>query len=533
MLDQKYRVRVSREPMIAGERQQARSKKLLMYGLIGGGVVVIVLVALVVLGTRGKSAPANNTASTAATELTLGVDKGTVQTKEGDAADFMAAKDGGVVAAGTTVRTDAASSASLELSTGSLVRLNENSRLDVVTVSSDKLEVRLVGGEAWSTIAGSTKRTPITLSTLEARVTAAASSFDVVHGKDQTTVYAVTDAASVTATKITDTTADLGSTTLKEGTQTTVAAKNLPASESDFDTKDIASATSDAFWFRYNAELDASFADKVAGRPDTTKPILKVTSPKDNLETTESSLQVKGTTDVSATVQVNDKDVDNKLGAFSTSVTLKEGDNTITVTSTDAANNQAKQTLTVTRKKGKPAAVSLSLASEVAGTITLGWSKSEIDNFASYKIKRGGSVIKTITDATTISYKDTGLTEGTEYTYSVCVVDDSDQETCSTEKSLTPKSSPNKPPTVSITSPVSGVSITGGTSTSFVASGSDPEGGELTYTWDFGDGATTAGASVSHTYAVVTTAQTFYVKVTVKDRAGATAEATVTVTVAP
>ncbi|MFO0702905.1 MAG: PKD domain-containing protein [Candidatus Andersenbacteria bacterium] len=459
------------------------------------------------------------------------VERGDVEVKASDAADFSAATSDATVSVGTTVRTDADAIAALELSSGSVVRLNENSRLDVETLGSDVLAVRLVGGEAWSTIVTGT---PVKLTTLETRVEAAGSSFDVTHGKDQTTVYAVVDKATVTALdNSAAATKDAASFELPEGSQVTVSAKNLPSNAQDFDAKDIEAATSDGFWFRFNQELDASFAARVRGEPDTTEPSLKVTAPKDNAEVTDSSIEVTGTTDVSATVKVNGKDVDNKLGEFSSKVTLEDGDNTITVTSTDAAGNQAKVTLSVTKKKGKPAAVTVTATSDAPGSVNLSWTKSSIDTFASYKIKRDGSLIKTVGDQEALSYKDSGLEEGAAYSYTVCVVDQDDQETCSAAKKITPKSSPNKPPTVSISAPASGASVVGGSAVTFTAAGNDPESGELTYTWDFGDGVSTTGASVSHTYAAVTAQQTYTVTVTVRDKAGATASASLTIYVTP
>ncbi len=56
----------------------------------------------------------------------------------------------------------------------------------------------------------------------------------------------------------------------------------------------------------------------------------------------------------------------------------------------------------------------------------------------------------------------------------------------------------------------------------------DPDGDPLTYAWDFGDGTTGTGASVSHTYA---TAGAYNAKVTVSDGKGGSASATVLTTV--
>jgi hypothetical protein len=66
-------------------------------------------------------------------------------------------------------------------------------------------------------------------------------------------------------------------------------------------------------------------------------------------------------------------------------------------------------------------------------------------------------------------------------------------------------------------------------SVQFVANASDPDGDILTYSWNFGDGATSTVADPSHTYA---TRGTFYAWLTVSD-GQATASASRTITVSP
>jgi len=75
------------------------------------------------------------------------------------------------------------------------------------------------------------------------------------------------------------------------------------------------------------------------------------------------------------------------------------------------------------------------------------------------------------------------------------------------------------------------VSGTAGTALTLDASSaSDPEGGALTVTWDFGDGTTATGATVNHTY---DKAGNYNALVTITDENGGTQTQTVHVTVAP
>ena len=87
-------------------------------------------------------------------------------------------------------------------------------------------------------------------------------------------------------------------------------------------------------------------------------------------------------------------------------------------------------------------------------------------------------------------------------------------------------SAPNQAPTAVITGPTSGVA---GASLTFSGSqSSDPDGSIVSYAWDFGDGQSGTGASVTKTYA---NAGTYSVRLTVTDAQAATATRVQTVTI--
>lgn len=86
--------------------------------------------------------------------------------------------------------------------------------------------------------------------------------------------------------------------------------------------------------------------------------------------------------------------------------------------------------------------------------------------------------------------------------------------------------SPNLPPTVTVTaSPTSGQAPL---NVSFLASGSDSDGTIAGYTWDFGDGGSSSQSNPSHVYS---SAGTYIARVVVRDDDGATATASIQITV--
>ena len=85
----------------------------------------------------------------------------------------------------------------------------------------------------------------------------------------------------------------------------------------------------------------------------------------------------------------------------------------------------------------------------------------------------------------------------------------------------------NQAPTVQIAAdPVGGAAPL---RVSFSAAGDDPEGGALSYVWDFGDGGSAGGPQATHTF---TAPGSYTVTITVTDTAGATGVATLAVVVA-
>ncbi len=109
------------------------------------------------------------------------------------------------------------------------------------------------------------------------------------------------------------------------------------------------------------------------------------------------------------------------------------------------------------------------------------------------------------------------------YTVSLRVTDNQGAQSTTTSKTVT-VTAPNQPPTANFTSSCSGLTC------SFTSTSSDPDGSIASYSWTFGDGATSTAQNPSHTYAA---GGSYTVGLRVTDNQGAqstTTSKTVTVT---
>ena len=82
--------------------------------------------------------------------------------------------------------------------------------------------------------------------------------------------------------------------------------------------------------------------------PDTTAPMVSITSPEDGNITEQSTIMIIGTTEPGSHLVVNGIIVDvAQDGSFEVQISLTDGNNTITATATDEAGNSASDSITV------------------------------------------------------------------------------------------------------------------------------------------------------------------------------------------
>jgi len=132
-----------------------------------------------------------------------------------------------------------------------------------------------------------------------------------------------------------------------------------------------------------------------------------------------------------------------------------------------------------------------------------------------------------VSSSTATGFTHTGLVNGTAYYYRLCAIDSGGALLGVSATAATPVGPVNnQPPTADAGADKTAQTLT---TLTFDGSGSfDPDGSISTYAWNFGDGASANGKTVTHAYS---SAGTYTATLTVTDNSGASASDTATVTV--
>lgn len=177
--------------------------------------------------------------------------------------------------------------------------------------------------------------------------------------------------------------------------------------------------------------------------------------------------------------------------------------------------------------------VLLAAPNSLAGTATVSWNKNPEPDIKGYKIYYGTSS-GNYNDSVSIdspdqtSYVFNNLQEGNTYYFAVTAVDLADHESERSDEASKAVPTGNHAPTAAFSAdPASGSAPL---PVAFNADASaDPDAGDvLTYSWNFGDGKTGSGSTVSHTFQ---NAGSFTVELTVTDSLGLTDTKTLIVAV--
>ena len=262
------------------------------------------------------------------------------------------------------------------------------------------------------------------------------------------------------------------------------------------------------------------------------------TSDESNLGRVTVELQKAGETDWDS----HDFPLSGKSGSVSfTPENLKSGTYSLRAKAVDAAGNESAYSgiVTYTLDADAPtvSSVTAQLAEDDSQQVELSWTsggESDLAGFYLYRISSSGSSTRIGSVSAQSGQTDYTFTDklswsqcGQSYTYRVTATDTyGNQASATTGTPVTPQApADTQAPTAVLTAPETAFQ---GDALSFSAAGSSDDRGIVSYTWDFGDGKTASGKSVTHTY---TAGGAYTVTLTLRDAAGNETSKTQTVTV--
>lgn len=191
-------------------------------------------------------------------------------------------------------------------------------------------------------------------------------------------------------------------------------------------------------------------------------------------------------------------------------------------TVTDAAGLQASRIVSYTiRAYQAPAAPVLTVRGDGHRAAALSWTYPGEEGLlgSMHVLRRGEGETAfrqiAVLGAGARSYRDAGLVPGGEYEYQIRAVDRWKAEALSTAQRVIAPNQDTEPPLAVIAA--DNLLLPTGAAAAFCASGSSDNDAISSYAWDFGDGQTASGASVTHAFAA---AGTYSVTLTVTDPAG-------------
>lgn len=220
---------------------------------------------------------------------------------------------------------------------------------------------------------------------------------------------------------------------------------------------------------------------------------------------------------------------------------LESGTYSFRAMAVDSSGNKSgySETITYTLDATPPAAVNVTARVSQADSqqVELSWTsggEKDLAGFYLYRISSSGSSTRIGSVSAQSGQTDYIFTDklswsqcGQSYTYRVTATDHYGNEaTATTETPVTPWAPVDtQAPTAALTAPETAFQED---ALSFSAAGSSDDRGIVSYAWDFGDGKTASGKSVTHTYAA---GGTYTVTLTLQDSAGNKTVKTQTVTV--
>ncbi len=331
---------------------------------------------------------------------------------------------------GTSIQTLGESRLELIFPEGSLIRLDENSSIQITEISPADIIIAQTSGKAYHRInKDGTAIYKVIANEDEITALGTAFSTDVRTKTEDTDLEAITTRVAVIESsvrvKVFKDDQLVNMQTIEEGNEVEID-KSKDEEEIIEETKIDAESLLEDDWMSWNKTKDENqnftlgiFADEVK---------LEITDPSDlEAKTDKNAYTIKGKTEEDATITIDGDEVDNKDGVFEHEVKLEKGENKFDVVA-ELDGEKTKKTITIDFSEEESAELKLSASVVDKNDVKLSWQASAGDTEKGFKIVRAktsnpsypGSDYKYITqnDARAYTWKDLG--EGTHH-FRVCL----------------------------------------------------------------------------------------------------------------
>lgn len=309
--------------------------------------------------------------------------------------NWLVAEEGLTISEGLSIKTGAASKAVVIIDDGSAVRLNENSEVQFVTLTANEIVIDQLAGQSYHRVEKDSSREYIVTaieSNEDLQIKALGTAFDVNWGEVKT-IKCIESKVQVRYAK-------------NQPEELVTEGEELKLGE-NAEVKGIDAESLDNDWYAFNKTQDKVVMAKMGIFANEEAPSLEVTEPVDGFETTNGTVNIKGTTESANTIKIkvgeNWELLTNNGGSFEKEVTLNTGNNAFEIRVYSPAGMKTLKTVNVTKKEiavvaPKPTPTPAptpqptnvfrisGISSPVAGKVSVNWEMSGYDEKNGFKV---------------------------------------------------------------------------------------------------------------------------------------------------
>jgi len=276
--------------------------------------------------------------------------EGQVQIKKGT--EWINVEIGETVSANDLIQTKADSKAIITFDDGSILRLDENTYIEVEEANNKNIIVKQVNGQTYSRVHKS-HTFEYKIKSLDTTVTALGTAFTINRNHGDDVILKVLESkVKVEKENIIE-----ENDNIKEDLVEIEKLEEVAEGESYIYNATTEIGKKDRLtyeelqddFYTWNKEEDTK-ENKPLGFLEEVPPVLVIEEPTNEYSTFDESIIVKGYTDADAKVTVNEKEVELKEGKFEQAIILEEGENKINIKSVNKYNKETEELLVITRK---------------------------------------------------------------------------------------------------------------------------------------------------------------------------------------